>query len=292
MINSWNLRCKFYLTNWIFVQLIIFLFLLIRPSYSTCQGDDSSKYVIVESMPLYNGIDAGPALREYFKDNFIYPEFAIKNNISGKVYVSFTIDANSWVKRHVTNIYVIKGVHPSIDYAAVYMVKNIPDKWLPGRSRGIDEPVRYIFPFVFDIKNVPKDNITDSLDSMINRLCLMDSLTLDSILYRNKPVEREWPPHYENKTVTIEEKNPNEFCTISGRVFDNDGNPLYGAVVLVTGTTKGTSADKNGFFTLTVEKGREISISYVGLITGKITVTKNQKKLKIILKDDVRNIYE
>ena len=42
---------------------------------------------------------------------------------------------------------------------------------------------------------------------------------------------------------------------ISGKIVSDDGNPLAGATVLVKGTTIGTSADANGFYSLSVVPG-------------------------------------
>jgi Domain of unknown function (DUF4139)/N-terminal domain of unknown function (DUF4140) len=54
--------------------------------------------------------------------------------------------------------------------------------------------------------------------------------------------------------------------TISGRITDDKGNPVPGASVLVKGTSNGTAADANGFFTLNMPAGNNIvQVSAVGM---------------------------
>ena len=52
---------------------------------------------------------------------------------------------------------------------------------------------------------------------------------------------------------------------VSGTVVSkSDGLPVIGATVLELGTTNGTITDFDGKFSLSVKKGAEVVISYVG----------------------------
>ena len=51
---------------------------------------------------------------------------------------------------------------------------------------------------------------------------------------------------------------------VNGTVLDESGLPLPGATILVKGTTNGTSTDFDGNFSLNVQGGKELEISYVG----------------------------
>ena len=55
--------------------------------------------------------------------------------------------------------------------------------------------------------------------------------------------------------------------TVSGVVTDDQGIPLPGATILEVGTTNGTTSDFDGNFTIEVDTGASISISYVGYQT-------------------------
>ena len=51
---------------------------------------------------------------------------------------------------------------------------------------------------------------------------------------------------------------------VSGTVFDDKGEPVIGASVVVQGTTHGTVTDFDGNFTLTADQGAKLAVSYVG----------------------------
>ena len=61
--------------------------------------------------------------------------------------------------------------------------------------------------------------------------------------------------------------------TISGKVVSaTDGEELIGAYVVIQGTSNGTSTDINGNFTLDVEVGQTLVVSYIGFITQNVKV--------------------
>lgn len=68
--------------------------------------------------------------------------------------------------------------------------------------------------------------------------------------------------------VTISEMDKN----VSGKVLDENGQPLPGATVLVEGTTQGTVTDIDGNFTLTVPDNATLLVSYIGYTATKIVV--------------------
>ena len=72
---------------------------------------------------------------------------------------------------------------------------------------------------------------------------------------------------------------------VSGKVVDADGQPLFGAGVLVKGTTTGAVTDLDGNFELTVPAGAVLEISSIGFVTQEITVG-NQTKFEITLEED------
>ena len=56
--------------------------------------------------------------------------------------------------------------------------------------------------------------------------------------------------------------------SITGTVTETTGEPLLGATIMVEGTTNGTSTDFNGSFSLTVNQGDKLEISYIGYVTN------------------------
>jgi TonB-linked SusC/RagA family outer membrane protein len=55
-----------------------------------------------------------------------------------------------------------------------------------------------------------------------------------------------------------------KFDQITGKVTDNNGNPLSGVNVTVKGTTRGTQTNAQGDFSIEANKGEVLLISYVG----------------------------
>ncbi|WP_136482750.1 SusC/RagA family TonB-linked outer membrane protein [Cognatitamlana onchidii] len=79
---------------------------------------------------------------------------------------------------------------------------------------------------------------------------------------------------------------------ISGVVQDETQFPIPGANIIVVGTSKGTTTDFDGNFTLTeVEMGSTISISYIGYVTKEITIT-GSEELIIQLQEDLAQLDE
>lgn len=78
---------------------------------------------------------------------------------------------------------------------------------------------------------------------------------------------------------------------VTGTVVDPSGTPVIGANVMVKGTTNGTITDMNGHFSLEVEEGAVLQISYIGYANQEIEVG-NQSKLSIALKEDAEALDE
>ncbi|WP_115815447.1 SusC/RagA family TonB-linked outer membrane protein [Winogradskyella eximia] len=72
---------------------------------------------------------------------------------------------------------------------------------------------------------------------------------------------------------------------------ESDGMPLPGANVLIKGTSRGTTTDFDGKYTIKVSRGEEIEFSYVGLESLTFLI-ENQTVLNVALKDDVASLNE
>ena len=78
---------------------------------------------------------------------------------------------------------------------------------------------------------------------------------------------------------------------ITGTILDDNGTPVIGANVMVKGTTNGTITDMNGKFSLDVEEGAVLQISYIGYANQEIIVG-NQTNLSVALKEDAEALDE
>ena len=80
--------------------------------------------------------------------------------------------------------------------------------------------------------------------------------------------------------------------TVSGTVTDKaNAMPLPGVNVLVKGTSRGASTDFDGKFTLEVNQGETVVVSYVGYKTQEITFS-GQSSLDIALEEDAAQLDE
>jgi TonB-dependent starch-binding outer membrane protein SusC len=69
---------------------------------------------------------------------------------------------------------------------------------------------------------------------------------------------------------------------VTGKVTDEKGEALIGATILVKGTSKGTTADAEGSFTIEATSTSTLVVSYVGFITQQVEVG-SQTKIDIKL---------
>ncbi|MCF0204867.1 MAG: carboxypeptidase-like regulatory domain-containing protein, partial [Muribaculaceae bacterium] len=78
--------------------------------------------------------------------------------------------------------------------------------------------------------------------------------------------------------------------TVQGTVISaTDNEPLIGASVIAEGTTLGTATDFDGTFTLTVDKGAKITVSYVGFDAKTLTA---EPEMNIILSENSATLEE
>ena len=59
---------------------------------------------------------------------------------------------------------------------------------------------------------------------------------------------------------------------VKGTVNDENGDPVIGATVRVLGTNTGTVTDLDGHFQVSVTQDAQLSISYIGYGTEKVSV--------------------
>lgn len=81
----------------------------------------------------------------------------------------------------------------------------------------------------------------------------------------------------------------NRLCAkqITGVIKDAAGSPVIGATVVEKGTANGTVADIDGAFSLEVEDGKSIVISYVGYRSQTLTVVAGKTDYPVTLQEDV-----
>ncbi len=78
---------------------------------------------------------------------------------------------------------------------------------------------------------------------------------------------------------------------VTGTVTDESNEPLAGANVLVKGTSKGAYTDFDGKYTISVDAGEVLVVSYTGFITKEITVGSNTT-INVALVEDAQSLDE
>lgn len=80
---------------------------------------------------------------------------------------------------------------------------------------------------------------------------------------------------------------------VSGTVLDTEfGDPLPGVTVLVKGTTRGTTTDLDGKYTISIQPGDQVLVfSFVGFTAQEVTIG-NQSIVDIQLEEDIQSLQE
>jgi len=103
------------------------------PAPIVIEEDVNEVFTIVEESATPQG--GMQAFYEYLAQNIKYPKTARKMGVEGKVFVQFVVERDG----SLTDIQVMRSLHPDCDAEAVRVLKEAP-KWKPGKQRG--RPVR------------------------------------------------------------------------------------------------------------------------------------------------------
>ncbi len=145
----------------IFILIINYSFLKSQnnPEYQDIQDTISKEsneqfFLVVEQMPDFLG-----GMKELYKwlfEHIEYPEEALKNNVEGKVFIGFIVEADG----SIMNVAVKRGLGAGCDEEAVRVVENMPN-WLPGMQNGNKVRVAYTLPVVFMLDHESKKKQKD-----------------------------------------------------------------------------------------------------------------------------------
>lgn len=97
---------------------------------------------IVETMPEFPG--GMQAMYNYITNNLQYPKLAKESNRTGRVMLSFVVNADG----SISDINIMEGIGFGCDDEAMRVVSEMPT-WRPGIQNGTQVPVRLILPINF-----------------------------------------------------------------------------------------------------------------------------------------------
>jgi protein TonB len=99
-------------------------------------------YFAADEMPTFVGGDA--ALLKFLRSKLNYPVAALDRNLSGKVYLTFTVDPEG----RLHNPRVVRGLGFGLDEEALRLVRLMP-WWNPGKINGQPVWVTITMPIAF-----------------------------------------------------------------------------------------------------------------------------------------------
>lgn len=88
------------------------------------------------------------AFYKFLSENVRYPQYAIEQEISGKVYLKFIIEKDGSILQAI----VLKGVSRSIDKEAIRVIKLSSKMWLPGKIDNVPVRSYYLIPLNFNLQ--------------------------------------------------------------------------------------------------------------------------------------------
>jgi TonB family protein len=138
-----------------------------HPTYGAETEDivgDNKVFVSVEQAPQFPG--GVSAFSKFLEHNIKYPAQSRENNIQGKVYVSFIVEADG----SLSDINAVRGPSEDIKAEAVRVITNSP-KWQPGIQNGREVRTQYTVPINFalgdDEDMSPNSNDLDKIFSTV-----------------------------------------------------------------------------------------------------------------------------
>jgi TonB-linked SusC/RagA family outer membrane protein len=93
------------------------------------------------------------------------------------------------------------------------------------------------------------------------------------------------------KKINIEIALSEADITVSGKVVDQNGEPIPGVAISVAGTSTGTISNIDGDFSLTAPEDGELVVSYIGFATQRIQVN-SRSIINITMSEDIAGLDE
>lgn len=98
-------------------------------------------------------------------------------------------------------------------------------------------------------------------------------------------------PDESSSRKSLRQSNNYSAIEITGRVTDNNSQPLAGVNILVKGTTKGTTTGADGRYNIEVGQQETLVFSFIGYATREVLVG-DQVVINVVLNEDIRSLNE
>lgn len=254
---------------------------------------EDSIYSVVDVMPEFPGGFQG--LMEYLKENLRYPEELKAKGTQGRVVVQFVINADG----SIDEVKAIRKVDPLMDAEAIRVINSMP-RWKPGMQNGKAVAVKYTVPIMFrDVKGTLKGTpnaivvgaetgrLSESLqpdkalivvDGEVKEGMKLNTLNPNDIVsftvLKDETAIKKYGEKGKNGVIEIRTKAAAQDAEgnvmVEGYVTDEQGEPVIGAVVVISGSKKGVVSDADGKFTLSAPRDATLEVGYVGYSWAKV----------------------
>ena len=195
-------------------------------------------FTIVERQPEFEGgLDA---FHRYIMNEVRYPLEARRAGVEGRVDVQFVVGKDGLL----SDVKAIKGIGSGCDEEAVRVLQNAP-AFKPATQNGKPVFVRMVVPIVFKL-NKGQTNPDNSTQGII---------VIEQVEAKNEKFKVD--AHYADGAW-------------SGKVYDEQGEGLPGANIIVGGTSTGTVSSSDGSFKVKANEGNDLYISFVGYETVRL----------------------
>jgi len=152
----------------------------------------------------------------------------------------------------------------------------------------------YIFFYkdeLIDLERKISINVKESsIESILDDVFSGTSITYQ-VLERQIALSKKEPVKKNNRHPEIAINEIEQTKKVSGLVTDVEGIPLPGVNVKVVGTNKGTETDFDGNYSIKVNEGDVLELSYIGMKTTRVVVG-SSNKLDVVLQDDTNSLDE
>jgi protein TonB len=143
-----------------FTKLSVFGYVVLlaaRPAAAQTAAAPAKVYTYVEQMPHIPGDNSVIGIVKAIQQRVVYPPNAIREQVQGRIFVSFVVAADGQVQR----VAIVKGLRPDCDSAAVWAVRQLP-RFEPGLQKGQPVAVAFTAPISFSITapSPPKPGLT------------------------------------------------------------------------------------------------------------------------------------
>ena len=108
---------------------------------------ENKVYTYVEQMPQLPGGGGNGAIVAAIQKATKYPSLALRNQVEGRIFVSFTVNPQG----DVSDVKVVKGLGSGLDEETMRAVKTLP-KFIPGKQNGRAVSVSFTVPITFKIQ--------------------------------------------------------------------------------------------------------------------------------------------